>query len=138
MKKICKECLRKLPLGCFHKHKSCAYGVRSECKDCHNKVSRVRSKKYTKNNPAKRRSTILKSKYGISLEEYNAMLKKQNRLCKICGHSDPGPKGVFAVDHCHATGKVRGLLCYLCNMGLGSFRDSVSVLKAAIRYIEES
>lgn len=135
--KKCRTCKQSKSLKDFHKHKSCKQGVRPDCKECLQEDNRVKSAIYRKNNPIKRRCTMYKSKYGISLQKYNEMLTSQNKKCKICKTLDPGPKNVFAVDHCHKTGEVRGLLCYLCNMGLGSFRDNINTLKNAIKYLED-
>ena len=63
------------------------------------------------------------------------MLGAQNGRCAICGRPETEAGGL-AVDHCHATGKVRGLLCTLCNTALGKFRDRTDILRAAIRYLE--
>lgn len=77
-------------------------------------------------------------RYGISLEDYEEMLKKQNKKCKICGSEEYGRKSsnYFAVDHCHKTGKVRGLLCHQCNVGLGKFKDNEEILFKAIKYLK--
>ena len=72
-------------------------------------------------------------KYGITLEKYEAMEKKQNGVCAICMEKEPNKK--LAVDHCHITGKVRGLLCSNCNNGLGKFKDSKTLLIKAINYL---
>jgi hypothetical protein len=67
------------------------------------------------------------------------MLLEQHSVCRICGTDNPGGRGkVFSVDHDHQTGKVRGLLCHHCNVGLGNFKDSIDILKKAISYLEES
>ena len=134
-KKICKTCQTEKDISEFHSHKSCKYGVRPECKDCHNVLSRKRSKEYIKNNPDKRRSTILMNKYSISKDDFDLMLKNQSNSCKICRTDNPGPKGTFSVDHCHDSGKVRGLLCHSCNVGLGAFKDNEHFLSSAIEYL---
>lgn len=72
-------------------------------------------------------------RYGISLEDYDAMVDRQENLCAICrGVTEGRP---LCVDHCHDTGKVRGLLCVTCNVGLGSFRDRTDLLIAAAKYL---
>lgn len=80
----------------------------------------------------------LRKQYGITVEQYDAMLAAQGGGCAICG--DP-PDGVgragvrLHVDHCHATNRVRGLLCNSCNNGLGRFRDRPELLRAAAAYL---
>jgi len=76
----------------------------------------------------------LKKSYRMEPEEYEAMVKLQNGACAICGRTEE--KRRLSVDHCHQTGKVRGLLCNTCNAGLGNFRDAIAHLQAAIRYLE--
>jgi len=82
----------------------------------------------------------LKRKYGITLEEWCAMFDKQNSLCAICNQVgfklDPASKNLLVVDHCHATGKVRGLLCHNCNRALGLLKDNKANLVRALDYLE--
>ena len=79
----------------------------------------------------------LKSKYGITLEHYEALRKKQKDACEICRKPfiAGGRKTNFGVDHSHKTGAVRGLLCYHCNAGLGMARESVKILNGMIAYL---
>ena len=63
-------------------------------------------------------------------------MSKQNNCCAICGKSQNNENRRFAIDHCHKTGKIRGLLCYTCNNGLGSFKDNVIFLLNAINYLK--
>lgn len=76
-------------------------------------------------------------RFGITLEDYNNILISQNYKCKICGKGYSESKVALAVDHDHITGKVRGLLCYNCNIGLGNYRDSIELLEKAIIYLKE-
>jgi hypothetical protein len=73
-------------------------------------------------------------KYGITPEEYDTLVDKQGGMCAICGVV-PSTKQGLCVDHNHTTGKVRGLLCRTCNLGLGHFGDSVQRLQAALQYL---
>lgn len=82
--------------------------------------------------------------FGISLEQYNEMLELQDGVCAICGDApdvrdeDRRSQGVasrLVVDHCHQTGRVRGLLCAACNKGIGLLQDSVTVVRAALEYL---
>ena len=71
-------------------------------------------------------------RYGLSLQEYRAILARQGHACAICARSDRP----LCVDHCHATGKVRGFLCRACNLGLGYYNDDPSLTRAATSYLE--
>tara|TARA_Y100000768_G_scaffold282083_1_gene216917 strand:+ start:219 stop:767 length:549 start_codon:yes stop_codon:yes gene_type:complete len=77
----------------------------------------------------------LKRKFGIGLNEYNLLLESQDYACAICGSKKPSGRGNFHVDHCHKTGRVRGLLCHYCNTGLGSLRDDPLLLSKALDYL---
>ena len=94
---------------------------------------------YQKSKPY-RREVHLNKKYGLTVDEYKSMLASQGGRCAICLTDDPRGKkhNWFHVDHCHKTGKVRGLLCSRCNMGLGSFQDNADLLEEAINYIRKS
>lgn len=75
-------------------------------------------------------------RYKIDADQYNDILDKQGGVCGICGTDDPTSKnGRFVVDHCHATGRVRGLLCPACNSGLGALGDGIPGLVRATNYL---
>jgi hypothetical protein len=103
--------------------------------------------KWRNKNPDKvrqyQRATNLKKNFGLSLAEYNAMAAAQNNCCAICKqpetfvHSATNEVAKLAVDHCHATGAIRKLLCKNCNNALGMFKDSVTLLSAAIQYLKD-
>lgn len=100
---------------------------------------KTQRKKYRQTNSYK--NSCLKHYYHISLEEYNKLLKQQNNVCAICGkeESDKHKNGIIkrlSVDHCHITGKIRGLLCNKCNKGIGMFNDNYDLLKQATAYLE--
>lgn len=80
----------------------------------------------------------IKSKYGITPEQYNLLKQNQNNKCKICGKDEAMTRNGLVIDHDHKTGKVRGLLCSSCNTGLGRFKDSVNYLEQAIKYLLET
>ena len=86
-------------------------------------------------NPDKRKAQRIK-KYNLSKEQFDAMLQSQRGVCAICGTDGGGRKSIFPfVDHCHATGRVRGLLCSACNFGIGKFRDNPDLLRKAAEYV---
>ena len=98
---------------------------------------------WAEKNPKRRkeltRKSELKRKYGISEEEYEAILESQGGCCAGCGTKTPtGKWGVFAVDHCHDTGVVRGLLCNECNRGIGLLKDDPHLLRILANYLETS
>jgi hypothetical protein len=90
---------------------------------------------WRKANPEKYRDQYLRNTFGMTLAEYEALLAKQGGVCAICGHP---PKHLLAVDHDHANGKVRGLLCTPCNTGIGHLKDSPIRMRRAAEYIESS
>ena len=84
----------------------------------------------------------LKKMYGITLDQYNELLSKQGGKCMICQSDNNGyyrkkPRA-FAVDHCHTTSKIRGLLCSDCNTGIGLLKDNIDLLNNAIKYLNKS
>lgn len=79
--------------------------------------------------------SVLKRRYGLSVEQYMAMLKRQKGLCAIC--QKPYSTKRLHVDHCHRNGHVRGLLCARCNLGIGYFADSPRLLKRAAGYVNK-
>jgi hypothetical protein len=76
----------------------------------------------------------MRKQYGISLLEYDEMLEKQGNRCLICLNK-PTIKKRLSIDHCHETGKVRGLICNSCNLGLGCFKDKIESLHNAVAYL---
>lgn len=114
--------------------------------------NRAKGKRYRGENPIEYRKIWvrgnLKRCYGISEAQYTEMFDSQNGRCALCSmqlvsqldHSRPmlgqPAENIGRVDHCHKTKKVRGILCFGCNVGLGKFHDSITELKLAIRYLE--
>ena len=127
--KKCYRCLEVLPRDRFHTSVRRKDGLKIWCKTC--------SSKWNMNYHYKR-------KYGLTKEQVDQMHEDRNFKCDICnGSQQPrqvGKTGFFsdklAVDHCHKTGKVRGLLCNVCNTFLGAVKDDIKILKTMINYIE--
>ena len=131
MTKTCTKCFQNKPLTDFPKDQSKKDGRRPDCKEC------VNHRNQAKYSPEKARETHLQKTYGISLDEYDAMIDTQNGMCAICFSTNPkGRFGRFFVDHDHATGEIRGLLCYNCNAAIGLFYDNVKFLSSAISYLQ--
>jgi hypothetical protein len=85
--------------------------------------------------PASRRNSELKRKYGMTAADFDAMAARQGGLCAICGSPPSEGRKNLALDHDHATGRVRGLLCGPCNRGIGHFRDDPELMHLAIEYL---
>lgn len=88
--------------------------------------------------PEKLKAYRLKHLYGLTEFAYQTLLNAQGGVCAICKGPESIPNRRLGVDHCHKTGRVRGLLCDRCNVGLGRFKDDASLLKKAVAYLEES
>jgi len=86
-----------------------------------------------------KRDYFLTRKFGITTKDYDKMLLEQQMRCAVCQGTSTGDKRSknFHVDHCHTTGKIRGLLCSACNKGLGLFTDSQDKLENAIKYLQK-
>ena len=130
-KKRCGTCRKWKPLKNFFNRLGSHDGKGTRCKVCDRKA---RKKHYETNYDREKASaTRLKSLYGLTKDQHRKMIEDQNGGCKICGSGDR-----LVVDHDHETQKVRGILCNSCNRGLGYFKDSPSVLRAAADYLEST
>ena len=117
------------------------------CKDCACRIKRERylrrgysekSKEYGRRRRLRNPMEDRFREYGMTLEKYNQMLENQQGKCAICGGGREKQKYSFSVDHCHATGKIRGILCSNCNAGLGFFKDNPQSLTNALTYLISS
>jgi len=124
-KKECLMCGSIKPLDNFDQDKSCRFGLKSTCRNCRSSTVKELSRK-----------AYLKFNYKLSLDAYNQLLLSQHNLCAIC-NIDLLSLDVkeINIDHCHTTGKVRGVLCRQCNLGLGHFKDDLISLNNAINYL---
>lgn len=143
--KRCLRCGGLMHLSDFPTDKSKLDGKSIYCSNCISKINKLRrskpeykvkrrknSHKYIRAN----REWRLKNKYGMTLSQFDSMFELQGRVCALC-KSDKSDNKNFVVDHCHKTGRVRGILCSYCNRALGMLRDDVTILKKAIEYIGE-
>ncbi len=125
----------------LHRHKNGRQYRNSYCYPC----AKAKRRQYRYQRPSKEkiRERNLLSDYGITPADYEAMFVAQGGLCAICRKAETkknryGGVRRLAVDHCHRTGKVRGLLCHKCNSGIGYFSDDPVLLLVALRYLEAS
>ena len=136
--KTCKICGETKPFTEYYKTNKTGKYYHGKCKSC---FVAKQQEGYTKEIG---RDKNLRYTYGITLQQYNTMLLEQNYQCKVCGTTDPGGRqsgrggsaDTMVVDHCHETGRVRGLLCHRCNRCLGLLSDEVTVLRNMIKYLE--
>lgn len=131
---ICKRCGEDKPEDCFGIYLNRTKPQRRKsCKLCR----RIESKKRYDENPdikekmkATAKAYHFMKNYGLSPAELTAMYEKQDYRCLICNLQKP-----LNVDHCHITGKIRGLLCWDCNTAIGKFKDNPIFLQNAIKYL---
>ena len=132
---LCSDCGDDLSEGNWISNSKRKSGISNICSTC----SCIRQGLWQINNKdkvaAKARRARLK-KYGITEKIYQETLEKQGNSCKIC--KSKGKNKSLPVDHCHKTGKFRGILCIKCNTLLGNANDDIRILKEAINYLKES
>lgn len=132
VEKTCTNCHVCKPIECFW-HRRPGGPRLPRCKDC----LRAQRRPCTSEQA---RQCKLRSKYGMEACDYDTVLARQGGGCAICGDlpGDSTDSRALHVDHCHASGEVRGILCALCNRGLGLFSDDVARLAGAIVYLAET
>ena len=108
-----------------------------EIQSNYKKVAKEKREKRLANDPLYDKKNNIK-KYGITYTEYDNMYSNQNGKCACCGDEIKRIDKHTHIDHCHTTGKVRGILCKSCNIGIGEFKDSVDILQKAIDYLTSS
>ena len=157
--KLCTKCNTEKPLAEMVKRGDTH---KSECKSCKNAAGREKlktnseyrekermrgkakyqrdkekhcaiTKRYYQENLEWRKDLHLQKTYGITMDTKLKMREEQDNKCAICKEEFENDKSAY-VDHCHTTGKVRGLLCHMCNSGLGMFRDSHDIIVRALEY----
>ena len=161
--RACSLCGAAKPLTEFYREKSARDGYRSDCKACFAARAKARypeardaaiarAKKWQEDNrdrhlenqrkrrqrpdvKLREREGHLRRKFGITLDEYGALLQAQRGVCAICGRL-PREDSSLHVDHDHETGDVRGLLCFQCNNALGDFDDELERLRSAVGYLD--
>lgn len=163
--RICNSCKTWKPFDCYAKNKTGHMGLSAVCRDCENRKARERyarndvlsrrkekkriydkgrrerlraEGKLKKNDPQVQREQMMKRKYGMTIKDYDDMVQSQNNQCAICfALGSKERNGRLVIDHCHASGKVRGLLCNKCNLLLGHADDTIERLERAILYLSQ-
>ena len=113
----------------FPRNRSSWDGLAAYCKPCHNlKMKEIAERLY-----GSHANFLMMKRYGITIEQKQKMIEAQSGLCLICQK-----RPAKHVDHCHKTGKVRGILCFTCNRGLGKFEDDPRLIELAIEYLDRT
>jgi len=164
--KRCSACKKVKPKSEFYKDKSKSDGLTMYCKECkkagstksyaiHRKKIKEKQREYRKAHPEKgvelgrkwqkahpekvaaiQRKTVLKCRYGLTIEKYNRMFKVQGGVCAICGEPERRRKrSRLSVDHDHITGQIRELLCSRCNFIIGAAEENLLLLRKVIAYL---
>lgn len=111
-----------------------------EGKNYYKEYNKKYGKKYRQKHPEMMKRYHLKASYGMTLEQYKDLFESQSGVCAICNEPETsrykGKIRNLAVDHCHKTGIVRGLLCNKCNVGIGNLNDNIELLEKAIKYLK--
>lgn len=103
-------------------------------REAHPDEARAARKRWSKTNPLRARNSALKTLYGITLDQWEALFDSQGRRCAICCADKPDGRG-WSTDHNHATGEVRGILCAKCNAAIGMLRENPVFMERAARYV---
>lgn len=154
--KICKACNVEKEIACFGVAKAYAGGHRHQCRPCRTEESRKwanseRGQKLLKDYREVNRETIrekrlkkyvdesVKRHFQITEEVFNQLLAQQGGGCGICGRlmSNHGRRRMV-VDHCHTDGRVRGILCMKCNVGIGQLGDTDESIRRAFTYMQSA
>jgi hypothetical protein len=136
LRRVCRECKAE-------QHRQWRANNTERVKDWHRKYAqtperkaahRDRQRHYHYKDPQAQADRNMRKKYGITLEQYQAMLEKQDGVCAVCGEGCKSGRAL-SVDHNHTTGQLRGLLCGNCNRGIGYLQDDPELIRAALEYI---
>lgn len=135
MNKICSSCKETKALGDFPPNKATVDGLNRKCRLCYNAYMRDWYSKNTEKHKERMRKSRnvprdRAKKYGLTVEQVDAMLEEHNGLCHSCLS-----KPAAVIDHCHETNAVRGMLCQECNLGIGLLGDDLESVQKAVEYL---
>lgn len=140
--KKCTRCGEEKPISNFYverRYKGKPY-YNARCKPCACEVAKEwRIRKYGSNERG-HRALWLKHKYNLDIDEYDRKIDEQGGICPICKRSpESHPKSTrykfFPVDHCHRTGKIRGIICHDCNLAIGLLQEDVDRIGRIVSYL---
>jgi len=131
--RTCSACRQNLPLSAFTKNRSAKDGLAYRCRSC----SSLSMKRSAEKHPHLHRRGKLRRRYGMTIEAFDALFTIQNESCAVCLAELPLWRDRH-VDHCHTTGRVRGILCGYCNRAIGCAKENPKALRAMADYLEDS
>jgi hypothetical protein len=131
--KVCTKCNIEKSLSEFNKAINGKLQKRADCKTCQSEWAKERNK-ITYDSETKWKWNM-KSIFNLTIEDYNILFENQSGCCAICNRHQTEFKKRLAIDHCHNTNIIRGLLCSSCNTALGLLKDNVNALQNAIEYL---
>jgi hypothetical protein len=139
--KICAVCKVNLPVEEFYKSTQHIDGHRPWCRGCTRAYNKTHHRTKGKEKQTTVRARTLKKLYNLTIDDYQRMWDAQGGACKMCSRPETNvnPNGTvrtLCVDHCHTTGKVRGLLCGNCNVAIGLLQENVATLARGIQYLQ--
>lgn len=143
--KQCGVCKENKDFSQFYPHRKGKNGLSHRCKRCDLDANRKYRKSHPEKvqqwhktvRPEKYKAYHIKSRYGLSIDQYQQMLESQYGLCAICRKPETVGSGALSIDHCHDSGSVRGLLCRKCNTAIGQLSNQ-TLLQNAIDYLERT
>jgi hypothetical protein len=115
-------CKKIKPVSDFYRNRTKPDGKQAHCKKC---------------DEIGRENRRLKSRYNITLDDYNELFEIQNGECAVCGKHQSELKRRLYVDHCHKTGIIRGLLCHRCNSSIGLLFEDLEIIKGIFEYVKK-
>jgi len=140
--KRCSKCKESKPLTEFNKSRGSSDGLHNYCRKCCRVHEREWRAKHGNTPEYRARCSANERKRRYGIDNYDELLEKQAGVCAICGNTETatlrGKVKRLAVDHDHATGKIRGLLCNNCNNMLGRSQDNPDTLRKAANYLEQA
>jgi len=142
--RVCNKCNIEKPVSEFAKRNSRKRAYQYACKECnrnhrnlHKDETKLYMKGYYQDNKERCSDRMKFWLYGITPEDYDALYKKQNGCCALCGRHQSELTKSLCIDHDHKTGKTRGLLCLSCNRGVGYLQDDAELCLAAYNYLRK-
>jgi hypothetical protein len=141
--KQCTKCCKTKSLTEFSKNKKFPDGLSYWCKSCNAAQSKAWREADYERKILNNRKKCLKSRYNMSIEDYNKILDLQCGKCAVCGNTETAKhqNGLIkhlTIDHCHKTGKIRGLLCDACNRAEGFLKSDPNIVRKLAEYLEKS